>query len=297
MRDGYTVEGIDSMNDWGEHDGWPAPCKLNLFLHITGRRPDGYHQLQTLFQLLDWGDTLYFEPDDSGQIQRLNAIEGVPFEQDLIVRAARALREQFGSPDLGVSIRVVKRIPQGGGLGGGSSDAATTLLALNRLWSLNLEPEQLLPVGLSLGADVPVFLQGFSAWGEGVGEKLTALTLPEKWYLVVKPECEVPTAIIFQDSGLTRDTPHMKITPSYEELHNDCEAVVRKRFPKVGQMLDQLAEFGKARLTGTGACVFVECDNESAAEHARRKLPSECYAFVARGTNVSALHRIKLKNE
>lgn len=285
------------MNDWDDDKGWPAPCKINLFLHITGRRADGYHELQTIFQLLDWGDTLYFSTDNSGEICRLNDLAGVPAEQDLVVKAAQKLRQRYGHPQLGVATQVRKRIPQGGGLGGGSSDAATTLLALNKLWGIGASIDQIAQLGLELGADVPVFVRGRSSWGEGIGEKLTPLELPQKWFLIAKPQCEVSTATIFQDSGLTRGTSHKRITPSYGAFHNDCEAVVRRLFPKIDLMLEALSQFGQSRLTGTGACAFVAFDNKEAAQQAQESLSTDYFCVVARGTNFSALHRKKCIRE
>jgi 4-diphosphocytidyl-2-C-methyl-D-erythritol kinase len=261
-----------------------APAKLNLFLHILGRRPDGYHRLQTLFQLLDWGDTLQFTPNDSGAITLDFDGENIATQQNLIFRAASAL--QSGSR--GVHIRAEKRIPAGGGLGGGSSDAATTLLALNHLWGLELPGARLQAIGAELGADVPVFVAGHSAWAEGTGEELTPVELPERWYLVVDPGCPVSTVEIFSHSELTRDTAPIKIAAFFKgDSRNDCQAVVRRLYPAVDNALKWLENFGDARLTGTGGCIFTDFDDKAAAERTCRQLPAPWQGFVARGLNTS----------
>lgn len=265
-----------------------APAKLNLFLHIVGRRNDGYHLLQTVFQLLDTGDSLAFRP---AAHLTLNDLPGVPAEQNLVWRAARALQAHSGTRQ-GADIQLAKHLPAGGGLGGGSSDAASTLLALNRLWNLKLDIDTLARVGLSLGADVPVFVRGHSAFAEGIGEQLTAIDLPACWYVVVNPGCHVETARIFRDSSLTRDTPLMTIAALrepgvYSRFRNDCEAVVRRLHPEVAEALDWLGQFGTARLTGTGACVFLATDAEQEARRILRQLPSPFSGFVARGINRS----------
>lgn len=261
-----------------------SPAKLNLFLHITGRRPDGYHNLQTLFQLLDWGDTLHFCVNDSGVITLADSELDIPAQDNLIVRAAHLL--QRGA--LGAHITLHKRIPTGGGLGGGSSNAATTLLALNHLWGLGLDREHLQLLGAQLGADVPVFVGGHSAWAEGTGNLLTPVELPERWFLILAPRCHVSTREIFSHGQLTRNTSPIKIAAFLEgHSHNDCQALVARLYPEVDQALRLLAEFGEARLTGTGACVFTSFGTRAQAEMARRQLPPELTTIVARGINTS----------
>src|SRR5882757_6516443 len=240
---------------------WPAPAKLNLFLHVLGRRPDGYHELQTCFQFIDLCDEITIEVRADGQIRRALDIPGLPESADLCLRAAHALQEATGSP-LGADIRLRKRIPIGGGLGGGSSDAATCLVALNELWELNLPTKELAAMGLKLGADVPVFVHGRVAWAEGVGERLTPLYPPlapvEPNYLILKPNVFVSTAEVFQDPELTRNSATITIHGFLASGgRNDCLGVVRRRYPEVAHALDWLSLFGSARLTGTGACVFV----------------------------------------
>lgn len=270
---------------------WPAPCKLNLFLHITGRRTDGYHTLQTIFQLLDYGDELTFEKRADHQLVRKDQVLGVAAQDDLMIRAAAALRAAAKRPELGVTIGIQKKIPQGAGLGGGSSDAATTLIALNCLWELAYSRDELAQIGIQLGADVPLFVHGKTAWGEGVGEILTPLTLPELWFLVVTPQCEIATAEIFGDPGLTRGTPSKRITRSYDSFRNDCEIVVRDRFSQVDQAMNWLSRFGKARLTGTGSSVFAQFADKEAATAVLHQMPAGYQGFVARGVNESALNQ------
>lgn len=273
---------------------WPAPAKLNLFLHVTGRRADGYHELQTLFQLLDLTDTIAVRVREDGVISRCEGPADVPPESDLAVRAARSLKAASGTP-LGADLRVLKRIPQGGGLGGGSSDAATTLLALNQLWDCGLPPGDLAALGLPLGADVPVFIGGFSAWGEGIGERLTPVELPERWYLIVHPGCAVSTRQVFQDPELTRNSPLITIRALFESGgRNDCEPVVRRLAPEVGEALDWLGRFAPARLTGTGSCVFAACESAIEAERLAARVPDRWTSTVARGLNVSpVLERLR----
>jgi len=275
---------------------WPAPAKLNLFLHVTGRRADGYHELQTLFQLIDLADTLCVSVRGDGEIDRPAGPPGVPPEADLVVRAARTLKAATGTA-LGASLRVRKRIPMGGGLGGGSSDAATALLVLNELWDCGLAVEELAALGLPLGADVPVFVQGFSAWGEGVGERLTPVTLPETWYVIVHPGVAVSTARVFQSPELTRNSPLITIRAFFESGgRNDCEPVVRAQAPEVADALDWLAREAPARLTGTGSCVFAACASAVAAERLAARVPDRWRSYVARGLNRSPLHeRLKLR--
>jgi 4-diphosphocytidyl-2-C-methyl-D-erythritol kinase len=272
---------------------WPAPAKLNLFLHVLGRRPDGYHELQTCFQFVDLCDEVSIEVRADGQIRRTVEIAGIPASADLCVRAAAALKEASASP-LGADIGVVKRIPVGGGLGGGSSDAATCLLALNHLWGLKWPAEKLAALGLKLGADVPVFVHGRAAWAEGVGERLTPLYPPlapaETNYLILKPNVSVSTAEIFQDPELTRNSPPITIHGFLASGgRNDCLGVVRRRYPEVAQALDWLSLFGSARLTGTGACVFLACETVDRGYEILRKAPKAIAGFVARGLNDSPL--------
>ncbi len=268
---------------------WPAPAKLNLMLRITGRRSDGYHLLQTVFQFLDTGDDLRFQPRKDGVIMRAGELPGVPREQDLVVRAARLLQRE-SDVGLGVDIVLRKRLPMGAGLGGGSSDAATTLVALNQLWDAGFSIDRLAEMGLSLGADVPVFVRGEAAWGEGVGERLEPLDLPKPWYLVLIPPCHVSTAEIFSDPDLTRDAPRIRIRDFLAGSRgNDCLPVVRRRYPEVGEALDWLGRFAEPRLTGTGAAVFASFDVEDAARRVCRQVPGKYRTILARGLNRSPL--------
>ena len=268
---------------------WPAPAKLNLFLHVVGRRPDGYHELQTVFQLIDLADELEFELRDDGRLRRLAGPAEVEPDHDLSLRAARLLQASTGTP-LGADIRVHKRIPVGGGLGGGSSDAATTLVALNALWGTGLSPTQLAALGLGLGADVPVFVHGHSAWAEGVGECLTPLELPERWFAVIRPRVAVATAEVFQAPELTRNSPRITIRGLLEAGgRNDCEPVVAARWPEVGSALAWLGRVGEARLTGTGSCVFAAFASAAAARAALADLPAGWQGYVARGLARSPL--------
>lgn len=269
----------------------PAPAKLNLMLHILGRRADGYHELQTLFQFLDYGDELGFALRTDGEIRLHTDIAGVSHDSNLIVRAARRLQQQADCP-LGADIWLDKRLPMGGGIGGGSSDAATTLLGLNHLWHLEWDEERLASLGLSLGADVPVFVRGRAAFAEGVGEKLTPLQLNEPWFLVAIPQVLVSTAEVFSDPELTRDTPPIKVRSLLEGGgHNDCQPVVQKRYPEVHNALILLNKFVPTRLTGTGACVFGSFPNRDDADKVARQLPATLPSFVAQGRNISMLHR------
>lgn len=267
---------------------WPAPGKLNLMLRIVGRRADGYHLLQTVFQFIDLCDWLTFRVLDSGEVMLRTPLPGVPPELDLTVRAARLLQEESGCRR-GVEIAIDKRLPMGGGLGGGSSDAATTLLALNRLWALGFSNERLQELGLRLGADVPVFVKGVSAWAEGVGEKLTPVDLPESWFVVLVPDCPVATAKVFGAPNLTRNSPPITIQSFLSGNQvNDCLAVVRKMYPPVRRALDDLAmEAGGSRLTGTGASVFAGYPSESLARRTAEVLSARWDARVARGVNLS----------
>lgn len=270
----------------------PAPAKLNLFLHIVGRRPDGYHELQTVFQFLDHGDRLTLVRREDGRLRRAYELEGVPEDQDLVMRAARTLQSAAGTP-LGADIHLEKRLPMGGGLGGGSSDAATVLLGLDRLWGLGWSRTRLAELGLALGADVPVFVHGRAAFAEGVGERLTPVDPPEPWYLVVRPPVHVDTGAVFADEGLTRNTPPRKISGLSEwEGRNDCQAVVVRRHPEVGEALAWLSQrAGEARMTGTGACVFAAFETAAEARRVAQELPPRWQGFVARGCNRSPLHR------
>ncbi len=270
----------------------PAPAKLNLFLHVVGRRADGYHLLQTLFHFIDLNDTLHFTLRADGEVCRIDVLEGVPPEQDLCVCAARLLQQETGCKQ-GVDIGLEKRIPMGGGLGGGSSDAATTLLALNRLWNLGLSRERLMQLGLSLGADVPVFVFGENAFAEGVGEQLQPYPLPEVWYVVLCPPVQVPTARIFAHPELTRNTISMTMRAlpkgldlrvgSQMGLKNDLQAVACKLYPVVAEYLAWLEKFAPAMMTGSGACVFAGFPAEVEAQAVLQQLPATMYGFIARG--------------
>ena len=269
----------------------PAPAKLNLFLHVTGRRSDGYHTLQTLFQFLDHGDTLDFTLREDGQVNLLGDLPGVPRDDNLVIRAARLLQSISGTP-LGADITLHKRLPMGGGIGGGSSDAATTLLGLDRLWRTEAGIDRLAELGLSLGADVPVFVRGRAAWAEGVGEQLQPVELDEPWYLVVVPPCQVSTAEIFSDQRLTRDTPPITLAAFREHGgRNDCLPVVEARYPEIRNTLILLNKYCEAKMTGTGSCLFGAFPNEREADKVRARLPATLRSFVARGCNVSPLHR------
>jgi 4-diphosphocytidyl-2-C-methyl-D-erythritol kinase len=269
----------------------PAPAKLNLMLHITGRRADGYHELQTLFQFLDYGDELSFALRDDGEVRLQTEIVDVPHDSNLIVRAARALKEASGSR-FGVDIWLKKILPMGGGIGGGSSDAATTLLGLNHLWQLGWDEDRLAGLGLKLGADVPVFVRGHAAFAEGIGEILTPVTPEEPWYLVLVPQVSVSTAEIFSDPLLTRDTPPIKVRPVPKgNSRNDCLPVVTRRYPEVGNALNLLGKFTEAKLTGTGSCVFGAFPSKAEADKVSALLTETLTGFVAKGANISMLHR------
>jgi 4-diphosphocytidyl-2-C-methyl-D-erythritol kinase len=267
-----------------------APAKLNLFLHITGRRPDGYHALQTVFQLLDWGDRLHFTRRDDGVVTRKTEVPGVPEAQDLVVRAARLLQEHAHSP-FGVDIEIEKRLPMGAGLGGGSSDAATTLLALNRLWELDISRQVLQNLALRLGADVPFFVFGQNAFAEGVGEALQAVDLPKRFFLVVSPAVHVPTAEIFSEKALTRDSKVLTMTDFLAQHssdadwpdgfgRNDMQAVVAEKYAEVAQVLEWFANLAPARMTGSGASVFAAFHSRAEAELAQAKLPASWKSVV-----------------
>ena len=269
---------------------WSAPAKLNLMLHVVGRRADGYHELQTVFRLIDLRDRIEFEVRDDGIIKRRAGPVGVTENDDLTVRAARALQAATGT-GLGAEITIKKSIPMGGGLGGGSSDAATTLLALNQLWRVGQSSAQIAAIGVTLGSDVPVFVAGRSAWAEGIGDQLTSVELGvDAWYLVIFPGVSVPTAAVFQAAELTRNSPPTTMRGFLETGgRNDCEAVVRARFPAVAEALDWLGQHATARLTGTGSCVFAEFARAADAERVAARVPDTWRAYVARGLDHSPL--------
>ncbi len=272
---------------------WPSPAKLNLFLYITGQRPNGYHDLQTLFQFVDYGDSLSFTLRDDSAIVLTTPTDGVADDENLVIRAARLLQSHAGV-SLGAEISLQKRIPMGGGLGGGSSNAATVLIALNTLWNCGYSDTELAQLGIRLGADVPVFVTGHAAFAEGVGEILHPVEPPEKWFLIAHPGVSIPTPVIFGDPELTRNTPKRTVNVLLNTPYaNDCEPIARKRFYEVEQLLSWLLEYAPSRLTGTGACVFAEFDTESAARHVLDKAPSWMRGFVAKGVNISPLHRFR----
>ena len=269
----------------------PAPAKLNLWLHIVGRRADGYHELETVFQFLDHGDELHFALRDDGVIQLHTPIEAVPHDSNLIVRAARKLQAQSGTP-LGADIWLTKVLPMGGGIGGGSSDAATTLLALAHLWQLDWDEDRLAALGLSLGADVPVFVRGHAAFAQGVGEQLTPVDPEEPWYVVLVPQVSVSTAEIFSHPQLTRDSLPLKMRPVPKgNSRNDCQPVVEQNYPEVRNALNSLGKFTEARLTGTGSCVFGAFPSKAEADKVLALLSATQTGFVAKGSNISMLHR------
>ena len=271
-----------------EQLAWPAPAKLNLCLHIVGRRADGYHLLQSAMQFVDLCDELRFRERPAGTIERIAGPVEIPAESDIAVKAARALAAGRDLP--GVGIELLKRIPVQGGLGGGSSDAATVLVALNQLWQLRLSVDELARIGLTLGADVPFFVRGLAAWAEGVGEQLTPYDFREEHYLIVKPQTAVSTAEVFQAPELTRNSPVTTIRGFLAAGgRNDCTACVRGRYPEIAEALDWLQEFGEARLTGTGACVFVALPDEHTAQAVRARLPARWSGYVVRGLNRSPL--------
>ena len=288
---------------------WPSPAKLNLFLYITGRLDNGYHELQTLFQFIDFGDTLQFSPNKSGSISITPEIAGVELESNLIWKAAQALKNEAqrqgmqNSASLGADIYLNKILPMGGGLGGGSSNAATTLVALNTIWQLNFSLDKLAELGLKLGADVPVFVKGQAAFAEGVGEKLTPAKPNEKWYLVIKPEENIATAEIFTHPDLTRNSPKQDLTTLLQQPYgNDCEKIVTLLYPEVAKQLSWLLQYAPSRLTGTGSCLFAEFDTQAEAEivlaklndqteSTQTKLKNSVFGFIAKGVNISPLHK------
>jgi len=266
-----------------------APAKLNLFLHILGRREDGYHELQTVFQLLDFGDQMAFEVSNNGILSlHLSFSDGVendtPLDNNLVTKAAALLRLEAGNPLLGASISLNKRLPSGAGLGGGSSNAATCLAALNRLWRLNLSTDKLCEIGVKLGADVPVFIRGKSAWAEGIGEQLSPVELGNSWYLVVSPKCSVSTVEVFCHEHLTRNSQAIKMADFLAgSTRNDCEAVTRKLHPEVDQAFEILANFADFRMTGTGSSLFASFESKAAAKKVLNALPDNLPGFVAKG--------------
>lgn len=269
---------------------WPAPAKLNLFLHINGRRSDGYHELQTLFQFVDCCDQLDFRVTDTPELILHSDMSNVVADSDnLILRAAKSLQQSTGYPG-GAEIWLDKRLPMGGGLGGGSSDAATTLVALNQLWNTQLSHDELAAIGLKLGADIPVFIHGFAAFAEGVGERLQTVNPAELWYLIIAPDAHVSTAAVFQDPQLPRNTPKLGIdTLLSQPWRNDCQELVVSKYPQVAKALGWLLEYAPSRMTGTGACVFGEFSSQQQALAALAKLPSDMQGFVAKGMNISPL--------
>lgn len=285
------------MADLGR--SFSAPAKLNLFLHITGRRDNGYHDLQTVFQFIDLCDQLSFQINESGQIKRENDL-GFPEDHDLTIRAAKLLQEKAQTSQ-GALIHIEKNIPTGGGLGGGSSNAATALVVLNQLWQCGFTKPELADLGLQLGADVPIFVHGHAAWAEGVGERIQAITPPEDWFLVLAPEIHVSTAEIFADSGLTRNTLAITIrdldeATNWFTLRNDCEQVVRQKYPLINDAIEFLSTYGHAKLTGTGACCFVAFAAKDLALAAQEALNKQTHlqnvkSFVVRGLNQSPLHQ------
>ena len=281
---------------------WPAPAKLNLMLHITGRREDGYHELQTVFQFIDFADTLEFKLRDDERVIRHCEDFSVPEDEDIIIRAARLLREKYSqknpavSKNTGVDITLTKQIPMGAGLGGGSSDAATTLIALNELWDMQFSIDELAEMGLTLGADVPVFVRGFAAFAEGIGEELSPFSPPEKWYLLLIPPVHVSTKQVFENSDLTRDCSTIKLCDlSRREWRNVCTPVVRKNYPMVSQAFDIIGKYSGAKMSGTGASVFAGFDTKAQAEEILQKICKSAeieswISFVAKGLNQSPLH-------
>jgi len=280
---------IESELGWGIR--WSAPAKLNLMLRIVGQREDGYHLLQTVFQVIDIDDGLVFHKANDGQVRLQKAIPGVNEEDDLTVRAANMLKVETGYQG-GVCIDIEKNLPMGGGLGGGSSDAATVLVVLNQLWQLGLSKQRLMELGVKLGADVPVFVNGASVWAEGVGEQLTEISLPEAWFVIVKPECHVDTGKIFSTKGLTRDSKSIKMSEFQSgQARNDCQEVVENIHSEVKEALIELSQYGDSRLTGTGACVFVQFNDKLSAREVYNKLKSKREVYLAKGLAISPLQK------
>jgi 4-diphosphocytidyl-2-C-methyl-D-erythritol kinase len=273
-----------------EQTHWPSPAKLNLFLYITGKNAQGYHNLQTLFQFVEHGDKLDIQANETGKITLAPAIDGLEIEDNLIYRAAIALKQRAQTP-LGAHIHLFKTLPMGGGIGGGSSNAATTLVALNFLWGLNLSNSELQEIGVELGADVPVFIKGVAAFAEGVGEKLTPVKPNEKTYLVVRPNVHISTAEIFSHNDLPRNTPQRPWTElNQAPYENDCEKIVRSLYPEVDKQLSWLLQYAPSRLTGTGSCVFSEFDDSAQATEVQKNVTKDCQSFVTKGVNLSPLN-------
>ena len=268
---------------------FPAPAKLNLFLHVTGQRENGYHDLETVFQFLDYGDTLDLSTNETGQIQLLTPITGIKHSDNLIVKAATLLQKKTQC-EKGVQIRIDKILPMGGGLGGGSSNAATVMLALNALWELNLSIETLCTLGLQLGADIPIFLHGHAAFAQGVGEIFSPITPTEYWYLISKPACSISTQAVFTSPDLPRHTPPLSLAKLDIDLcQNDCQTMVIKHYPEVANLLAWLVEYAPSRMTGTGACIFSRFNSKKEAIALQNKLPDKIESFVAKGINRSPL--------
>jgi 4-diphosphocytidyl-2-C-methyl-D-erythritol kinase len=272
-----------------------SPAKINLFLHIVGKRPNGYHELETVFQFLELADTLTFKPTQNDKIILKNQLADVAENDNLIIKAARLLQQKT-QYQCGVEITLDKKIPMGAGLGGGSSNAATVLLVLNKLWQLNLTHHQLAEIGVQLGADVPIFIFGHAAFAQGIGEKLTAVEPPESWYLITRPACAISTQQVFQDRALPRNTPKLpqpfKLSHDIvNKYHNDCEIVVFKSYPEVANLASRLVEYAPTRMTGTGSCLFTLFDSQQAAEQCQQLLPKTITTFVTKGCNISPLHR------
>lgn len=270
---------------------WPSPAKLNLFLHINGKNDNGYHLLQSLFQMLDFGDSLAFDIQHNKSIEMVTHLAGVPDEDNLIIRAAKILQQATGT-ELGCEIHIEKVLPMGGGIGGGSSNAATTLVALNYLWETNLPIDALADLGLQLGADIPIFVQGKTAFAEGVGEIITPTPIATKYYLVVFPNCHVSTAEVFSAEGLPRNTAKISWSDyEFDKTHNDCQNLVCERYPNVAKILRHLLEYAPSRMTGTGACLFAVFDSLDYAQQVKTTLPDDCQTFIAKGVNTSPLYR------
>lgn len=271
---------------------FPSPAKLNLFLHVIGQRKNGYHDLETVFQFLDYGDNLHISVNDSGNIELLTPIAGVEYADNLIVKAAKLLQQKSKKIN-GVQIKIDKILPMGGGLGGGSSNAATVLVALNKLWNINLPTNELTKLGLSLGADVPIFIHGYAAFAQGIGEILYPVSPIEYWYLVSKPRCNISTQAVFSSKDLPRSTPAIPLEQiSIDKCHNDCQTMVIKHYPEVANLLAWLVEYAPSRMTGTGACIFTHFNSEQEAYRLQAKLPSGIESFVAKGINKSPLLEI-----
>ena len=289
---GKSVQKADNKQQW-----WPSPAKLNIFLHILGRYENGYHQLQSLFQMLDYGDELAFDVTNDGKITMATPLEGVPDEENLIIRAAKLLSDKMKTSQ-GVSISLNKRLPMGGGIGGGSSNAATALVALNHLWKTGLNEDELAQLGLTLGADVPIFVRGKTAFAGGVGEDIMPAPQQEKWYLVANPNVHVSTGAVFTHKDLPRNTPPIQWKDyKFEETRNDCQQLVANCHPEVANLLQWLVHYAPSRMTGTGACVFAIFSDDVSAKQVQAKLPAAWQSFVAKGVNRSPLLQKLKKSE